>query len=320
MDLDMSRKTEENLRRPTVLSRHRPGTSPFALGEQRILRMRSKLWWCIALSLTLAPPAISQEKLDPDSFARWGGTWISDCTSNKSSKVTVFEDALVFLEGDKKVEGGHFRVASGWFGNSPPENYRTALLSELPGEKQFLAFIYEDEQGEYITLDGDAEVVAQIGKPALGAKYRKCDAAKRAAADAAESKPEGKPASNAKGQPQAAAGAAPDAVALMADPQFKALYHKALGAYASEEWLATLDGPTSPSRTVKVAKKDYLLINSCKNHDCYDNNVVILYSPAKKLVYGKVVINSTHGLFGSPPPAVSQEMEGLWRAQFRSSP
>jgi hypothetical protein len=287
--------------------------------------MSTKTWVLAALAAVAvaAGPARSQEKLDKYSLQAWGGTWMSDCADNKSPRVTVFEEALVFLRGDTRVAGGNFRAAASWMGISPPEDYVVALLSELPGEKQFLAIVYRDELGEYITLEGDPDVRAQIGEPALAMKYRKCTAAAATPAAPAE-KPAtaASPATGTKPAPSApaASGEMPDAIAMMADSAFKAAYAKALGPYAGEEWLAKLDGPSSPSKKVKVAKNEYLLVNSCKNHDCYDSNTLMLYSSAKKLVYGKVVVGGKHGLFGNPPPAVSKELETMWRAQWRSSP
>jgi len=33
---------------------------------------------------------------------------------------------------------------------------------------------------------------------------------------------------------------------------------------------------------------EYLLASACKDHDCADNNTVLLYSAAQGVVYGKV--------------------------------
>ena len=39
---------------------------------------------------------------------------------------------------------------------------------------------------------------------------------------------------------------------------------------------------------MKVADADYVMLYTCKNHDCYDNNVVLLWSGVQNVVYGKV--------------------------------
>ncbi len=110
------------------------------------------------------------------------------------------------------------------------------------------------------------------------------------------------------------------AAGLLYDPKAKAVYYKALGPLSREQWLAKLDGPSSENGHVKVAGGDYVLLYTCKNHDCYDNNVVLLWSGAQNVVYGRVHQRGKSTLIGSPPPAVATELETLWKKQFRSQP
>lgn len=107
---------------------------------------------------------------------------------------------------------------------------------------------------------------------------------------------------------------------LLYNAQAKATYLKALGPLAKQSWLATLDGPSREYRTVKVAGADFMLGSTCKNHDCYDNTVVLLWSGQQNVVYGKVVQKGKSTLIGAPPPAVASELEKLWKAEFRSQP
>lgn len=110
------------------------------------------------------------------------------------------------------------------------------------------------------------------------------------------------------------------AAGLLYNPQAKATYYKALGPLVKEPWLAKLDGPSKEFRPVKVANADYMLGSTCKNHDCYDNTVVLLWSGVQDVVYGKVVQKGKSTLIGSPPPAVASELETLWKKEFRSQP
>ena len=110
------------------------------------------------------------------------------------------------------------------------------------------------------------------------------------------------------------------AAGLLYNAQAKATYHKALGPLVKEPWLAELDGPSSEFRPVKVAGANYMLGSTCKNHDCYDNTVVLLWSGVQDVVYGKVVQKGKSTLIGSPPPAVAAELEKLWKSEFRSQP
>jgi hypothetical protein len=107
---------------------------------------------------------------------------------------------------------------------------------------------------------------------------------------------------------------------LLYNAQAKATYHKALGPLKKEPWLANLDGPSREFRPAKVAGADFMLVGTCKNHDCHDNTIVLLWSGAQNVVYGKVVQRGKSTLIGAPPPAVAAELEKLWKAEFRSQP
>ena len=108
------------------------------------------------------------------------------------------------------------------------------------------------------------------------------------------------------------------AAGLLYDPKAKAGYYKALGPLAKEPWLAKLDGPSSENKAVKVAGADFVKVATCKNHDCADNKVLLLWS-APDVVYGKVYQRGKSTLIGSPPPAVASELEKLWKQEWRSS-
>lgn len=107
------------------------------------------------------------------------------------------------------------------------------------------------------------------------------------------------------------------AAGLLYDPKVKALYHKALGPLLREPWLANLDGPSSENKPVKVAGADYVLISTCENRNCDQNSVVLLWSGAQNVVYGKVYQSGKSTLIGSPPPAVATDLEMLWKAEHR---
>jgi hypothetical protein len=103
-------------------------------------------------------------------------------------------------------------------------------------------------------------------------------------------------------------------------PGARAAYYKALGPLVEEAWLAELDGPSSENRYEIIAGAEYLRAYCCKNHDCYENNVVFLYSARQNLVYGKVYQGGTSTLIGEPPPEIAKDLERLWQELFRSSP
>lgn len=261
----------------------------------------------VAIFVTVSTPAWSQG-LDADTLKAYGGTYMVDCRNPASAKATVFADALVFLHGSKRVAGSNVQAASSYFGNSPPEGYLMALLSEVAGGAEMYWFIFEDKSGRYLNIDGDAKLVAAIGKPLVGQKFRRCDGASQRVT----APPPAPPRSYAMTELSAAG--------ILLDPKAKAAYYKALGSLVKEDWLATLDGPSSENKVVAVAGAEYVRAYACKNHDCYDNNTVFLYSASQNLVYGKVYQRGKSTLIGVPPPGVAKELERLWRERFRSNP
>jgi hypothetical protein len=282
-----------------------------------------KISWArtvLALAIVLlasSRPAWCEGGLDADAMKRYGGTYLSDCKNPASPRVTVFENALVFIQGDKRIAAQtNVQNAPSYFGQSPPENFDTLLMGEIPGGETLMLMVYADGNDLSIKLDGDAALRTKIGKPALALTYRRCDAKGASAAPAPATAP-------ARPRPVTAAtpdAELPDAGGMILDPGFKAAYFKALGRFKNEPWLATLDGPARDTKRVTVAGSKYLLTGSCKNHDCAENNVTILYSPEKKLVYGKIRMSGKSALIGSPPPAVAKELGEFWRKAWGPTP
>jgi Inhibitor of vertebrate lysozyme (Ivy) len=257
-----------------------------------------------ATFVSASTPAWSQGTLDADTLKVFGGAYMADCKDPQSAKATVLADALVFLHGDKRIAGGNVQAAHSFFGNSPPDGYRIALLAEAPGGLEMLWIVYEDRSGMYLTIDD----VAMVGKPLVGHKFRRCDGAPKRAVSPPPT------------APRSYAMTELDAGGILLDPKAKKAYYKALGPLVKESWLAELDGPSKENRKVMVEGTEYVLAISCKNHDCYDNNTVLLYSAAQGLVYGKIYQRGKSTLIGAPPPAVASELNRLWVAQWRSNP
>lgn len=261
---------------------------------------------CLLIGLALATssaPALSQGRLDSDSLKAFGGSYSVSCGDNASPKATVFADALVFLHGSKRIAGRDVQAAASYLGPNMPPEYRTVLLSEVDG-RQLMFVLYEDRSGYYLTVDGDAQVVAKIGKPLAGRKFRRCDGAPQTVRAAPA------PQRRYAMHELSAAG-------LVQDPTAKAAYYKALGPLVREPWLASLDGPSPQNKPLKLAHTEFILASACKNHDCADYNTVLLYSAAENVVYGKVFQRGRSTLIGAPPPAVATALEKLWKAEWR---
>jgi len=194
---------------------------------------------------------------------------------------------------------------------SPPDHYVTTVFGDMADGDQMIFTIYEDEGGRYATIDGGGAVQAALGKPALQLRFRQCAVVPAAPAKAAVTPP-------AKGvTPPADAAALPGPAQLAAAPAFARPYHKALGKLAKEQdWLLALEGPAPDSRGVTVDGREYLVLQSCKAHDCAENNIMLFWSADKALVYGKVRAGGKSTMIGSPPPAVAKEIGNAWWTQW----
>ncbi len=104
---------------------------------------------------------------------------------------------------------------------------------------------------------------------------------------------------------------------ILMDPNANAAYDKALGSFGRDSWLADLDGPSAQNRLVTVDGDEYILASACKNHDCAENNVVLLYSAAQGLMYGLIYQSGWSTLIGDPSPVLALALERSWREQFR---
>jgi hypothetical protein len=104
------------------------------------------------------------------------------------------------------------------------------------------------------------------------------------------------------------------------EPAFKSAYMKALGPKSKTAWLAKRDGPAPQDKFITVAGERYVMNSFCKNRDCEANSAVLLYSPAKKVVYGTVYEKGKTTYIGDPPAPVATELAALWKSEWRSQP
>ena len=269
--------------------------------------IRSLVCGAAAAFAAAGAPAWAQ-RLDAQTLKLFGGNYSSDCGSSAAPRLRVVADALMVEQGNKRMTGNNVQASYSFFGQSPPPGYQVALLSEVRAQLQMIFIVCRDTSGQYIIIDGDPKVRTALGKGLLDRKYRSCNPTQQAAAPTAPT-----PA------PQKYSETEISAPGLLSDPKFKSAYYKALGALVQESWLAKLDGPSPTNKKVKVAGTDYLLASACKDHDCADNNTVLLYSSAQGVVYGKVYRQRGSTLIGAPPPAVANELDRLWQAEFRQN-
>lgn len=254
----------------------------------------------------------AQSGFNADVMKNYGGNYAMACQDAGAPRLRVTPNSLVFTQGGKSITGREVLAAYSYFGNSPPANYRVALMSQVKGNTSMLFIVYEDKQGQYITLEADDKLAAALGKARMGAKYRYCDGPRAEAAGKplAVPPPASKPASPAAADPQYGFD-------LFQNPQFKALYTKTAGPLTRERWLATLEGPSGPLGKTSVGGTEFVVADNCKPHDCYDHNVLFFYASSRGLLYARVYQKGKVTLVGSPPPAVVAELDRLWLATFR---
>ena len=254
---------------------------------------------------------------------RYGGVLAPDCSNYLLPQLKFLGDSLVVQDGGKAVlTGRNVKAAPKYFGATPPPEFETALTSEVAGGEPLVFVLYRNASGLFATVEGGPKVMAALPAAFKGTRTRHCDPNRNAA-------PPGAATASATGGASAGTGNSArifnghaltelSASGLLFNPQAKALYYKALGPLSRESWLARLDGPSSEGEAMKVAGADYVMLYTCKNHDCYDHNVVLLWSGVQNVVYGKVYQTGKSTLIGSPPPPVAAELEKLWKKQFRS--
>ena len=97
---------------------------------------------------------------------------------------------------------------------------------------------------------------------------------------------------------------------MLKDSAFTKAYRAVLGARIKQRWLAKLDGPANPVQNITVggSSESFVLVKACKPHNCNTDNIVILYSPKRKVVYAKLIESYNSSLLGNPSPEVTDDV------------
>ncbi len=244
--------------------------------------------------------ASAQGNVDQKLAMRYGGVLALECGDYLQPQLLYPGDSLLVRVGGKPVlTGRNVRAVPTYFGATPPPEFETALTSEVASGEKLVFVLYRNASGLFATVEGSPKVMAAVPNALKGKRVRHCDPNRNAVPGA---KP---PAEIYPG-------------VLLRDAKFKRPYVQALGPLASEPWLMRMDGPADAVRTVKVAGADYQLVTVCKNHDCYDNNLVLLYAAPTQTVYARVLQRGRPSFLGSPPAPVAAELEKLWKTTYRS--
>ena len=257
----------------------------------------------VAVMLSLlcaAVPAGAQGKIDARLAQRYGGVLAPDCSNYLLPQLRYPGDSLIIHDAGKAVlTGRHVKAVPNYFGAAPPAEFENALTSEVaPGEAMVFVF-YRNASGLFVTVEGGPKVMAALPAALKGKRVRHCDP-------------------NRNAVPGAAPAAMMMPPGMLRDAGFKRAYFRALGALAREDWLAKLDGPAQPVEKKRVAGNEFQVVSVCKNHDCYDNSMVVFYAPASNTLYGTVFQRGRSTLVGAPPAPIAAELERMWKATYRS--
>lgn len=237
-------------------------------------------------------------RIDPKLEPQIAGIYSNACGNSAQPMIRLYDDTMSIEVGGKKVAARKFRSTTATPAPAPSD-YKATIEGEVPGGDGLVFVLTHNAQGLFATVTGGAKSLAPLGPGLVGQRIRHCDPNRNALPGALP--------------PAAALGP----TSLLADAKFKALYVKALGPLARERWLARLDGPAPGNKQVKLLGEDYTLAAACKPHDCGDNSMVLLYSPAQKVVYVHVHARARDLTLGSPPPALAAEMARLWKKEWR---
>jgi hypothetical protein len=252
------------------------------------------------LFLCAVPAAWAQGKVDDKLMLRYGGVLAPECGNYLLPQLLYLGDSLVVREGGKPIlTGRNVKAAPAHFGTTQPPEFEAAFTSEVAGSGALVFVFYRNASGLFAEIEGGPKVMAAVPAALKGKRVRHCDPNRNLAPGT---------------KPPVEIGPSD----LLGEAKFRRSYVQALGPLAKEPWLMQLDGPAQPVRKVQIGGNEYQLVSVCKNHDCYDNNMVLLYAAASETVYGKVNQRGRAVLVGAPPAAVAAELERLWRATYRS--
>lgn len=104
---------------------------------------------------------------------------------------------------------------------------------------------------------------------------------------------------------------------LFKRPGFRQAHLAALGPLKSERWIAQLPGPAGEMVPQSIDGVDYLLADSCKPHDCSEENLMLAFAPATSKVFVLLSRNGRRQLLGDPPAHVTQALEKAHAERFK---
>ncbi len=261
----------------------------------------------LAAAIGGAQPASAQYIFMKD-FPKIFGTYAAGGDCARFPRVIADASGIRIVTAAGTAVFQHTGVTMGFNGD---EDHSTTVFTQGPGEGLIIQF----ENGELTTAGGERMGAAERAVAAIAdhGPMRRCGA--RAAAPP--------PPPSAPEPPRMRATAAPTVAALanaaaMTDPGFKSAYLQALGPLQRETWLIDMDGP-GDQRVTTIAGEPFLQVSTCKNRDCGDNAMLVLYRPRPRTLWGIVTLHRHATMIGNPPPAIVAQLRRLFKAAWPAS-
>lgn len=251
----------------------------------------------------LSAPGASRAALDARTDRQVGGVFSNACSDRGQVMIRLYGDVLDIERGGVAVKAGRLKSD-----RKPPAGAAADHAATVQGIVKegatrgdtVVLTITHNAKGLYARIDtGSEKALAPLGAGVVGQTLRHCDPNRNALPGVTPAPTWQSPAD------------------LLKDARFKAAYLRALGPLAREPWLARLEGPAPENRPLAVAGTEYTLASSCKPHDCFDHNLVLLWQAGQGQVFGLVQQQGRQTLIGAPPPAVAAELPRIWAKEFR---
>ena len=103
---------------------------------------------------------------------------------------------------------------------------------------------------------------------------------------------------------------------LLKRRDFRSAYHGVLGKFKSERWIAELPGPSTEGSKVSADGIELVLADSCKPHDCSDENLIIAYAPERSKIYVLLKTRGKSYVLGGPSSAIKAVLETAYKDRF----
>ena len=250
------------------------------------------------LAMALAVPRLATAALDPTTDRRVAGVFSNACSDRNQVMVRLYGDVLDIEKGGVAVKAKRLQVSKTPPAGAPVPDFLAVVRGEVAAGDGVVLVLSHGAKGLFARIDGGSKSLAPLGPGVVGQVVRHCDP-------------------NRNALPGAAPAVELQSSDLLRDPRFKSAYLQALGPLAKEQWLSRMTGPGTALRKVKVNGQDFALAAVCKPHDCADHNTVLLWKPKPGVLHGLVFQQGRSTLIGSPPPAVAQELQRLWKTEWR---